>query len=71
MARHLGEISGHEFQLLHDAFVKLLDDHDIHGSIARTYNLYDALDEQRLRAYRAIARARGWNRPKRSKDRHA
>jgi len=53
MARHLGSVTDDEWEDFLDHVVAWLARHDIAGSIAAQYNLYDALDDEREKAKRA------------------
>lgn len=58
MARHLGDLSAEEYDTLRATLTAWLEQHDVAGSLAHDYNLYDAIDDQRLLAFRAVEKAR-------------
>ena len=50
MAKHLQSVTDDEWEDLHDHVVAWLVRHNVAGSIACEYNLYDALDDEREKA---------------------
>jgi hypothetical protein len=58
MAKHLGHLNLDEWRTLHSSIVNWLKKHDVAGSVAQDYSLYDALDREWEKAKRAVAKSR-------------
>jgi hypothetical protein len=50
MARHLGDLNHEEVYSLTNHIADWLQDHDVAGSIAHDYSLYDAVQEEHEKA---------------------